>query len=1194
MPESLQEARELDHARLAQLDLNGGRVLIEAGAGTGKTYTLASLYLKQVLEGHTPRNIGAITFTNAATEELRGRLRQRLAAARRGLEGEEAPRQEPWWLLVGQACEREGEACVRQRLLEALAGMDEAPVHTIHGFCLQLLRRHPGASALEPVLEADADDGLLQAARDFWRRYLTDDTRAFRALAAVKIETPENLYQTLRGLVARQPLPWPETDPAPPDIVNLEQQLDRLRRDVQQALEQEAEILIEGLRAQQDKLSRTYYRPQKPPWWEKLRLELADWQQDPADFPEPLGKSKLDKGIKKAYRAELGEWLGRFRLPALADAWNGQREKLKQAYIAYGHALLARALEELPQQAAGLRNARGSLTPDDLLRLCAEALEGAGGEILAARVAQDMPLLMVDEFQDTDALQYRILRALESAGTRLVLIGDPKQAIYAFRGADVHTYLAAREACAPDRRFRLTRNHRSRATLCAAVNRLFEGPCPFAWRGLEHPPAVAARDASGPLRLPAGLDPAPEAGLTLWPVGGPDEACLPSAQQARQNCATAAARHIAALLQAGREGTARIGARAVAAPDIAVLVTDHQQARTLRDALAAWRIPSACTSRDSVFESEAAQSLYKWVAALAEPAQPARLRVALADPLGGLDLAGLRRALDEDWEDWLQAAADLHALWRRHGVLAMIQRLLEKLGPATLACRENGERLLTDLLHLAELLQTAAARHPEPAALTRWLSQQIEHPGTSEEHILRLESERDAVRILTVHKAKGLQFPLVYLPFLWRFGPDSRRNAPHHFHHQGRWRVCFDKHNTEAVRLATREQLSEQLRLLYVALTRAETKLFAWAGPVGQDAGRSAFDWILHPPVREAVVTGRETFRCGDFRKDRKAATLADWYQRLRALAGPAIAVADAPPQARASVAPPPVAQDLCAAPCPPPPHDPWRITSYSGILRGEHRTLDYDADEEDIAPWPGIGRELFPPGAATGNFLHRLLEETDYTAPDWEARRAHIEQLRLRFGLPADERWWPALTHWMDQVLASPLPEQARLADIAFGDRLHEAGFHFRIRGARERDLNALLQRHDMAPLEQWVAGRRGNACLAGLLTGAIDLVYRHGGRYYIADFKSNLLPDYAPGRLRQAMLERRYDLQYLLYALALHRHLALRLPDYDYDRHFGGVRYLFLRGMSPRHPGQGVFAICPPRDLIEAFDTLLEGGRP
>ena len=182
----------------------------------------------------------------------------------------------------------------------------------------------------------------------------------------------------------------------------------------------------------------------------------------------------------------------------------------------------------------------------------------------------------------------------------------------------------------------------------------------------------------------------------------------------------------------------------------------------------------------------------------------------------------------------------------------------------------------------------------------------------------------------------------------------------------------------------------------------------------------------------------------------------------------------------------------------------------------------------------------------------------------------------------------WARLVEWMDGVLAAPLPEGGRLADIAFIDRLHEALFHFRVRGAREAELNALLREHGMEPLEQWVPGGR----LAGLLTGAVDLIYRREGRYYIADFKSNLLPDYGPARLRQAMLERRYDLQYLLYATALHRHLRLRLPDYDYDAHFGGVRYLFLRGMHPDHPGQSIFDARPPRALIEGFDALLEGG--
>jgi exodeoxyribonuclease V beta subunit len=193
-----------------------------------------------------------------------------------------------------------------------------------------------------------------------------------------------------------------------------------------------------------------------------------------------------------------------------------------------------------------------------------------------------------------------------------------------------------------------------------------------------------------------------------------------------------------------------------------------------------------------------------------------------------------------------------------------------------------------------------------------------------------------------------------------------------------------------------------------------------------------------------------------------------------------------------------------------------------------------------------------------------------------------------LRFGLPSTDGWWPALTMWMEDVLASPLPEGGALRDLPVADRLHEAVFHFRVCGATETALNALLAEQGWDPLERWAP--RGQ--LAGLLTGAIDLVYRRQNRYFVADFKSNLLPDYGPARLGQAMHERRYDLQYLIYSLALHRHLKLRLPDYDYDRDFGGVRYLFLRGMSPAHPGQGIYETKLSRELIESLDVLLEGG--
>ena len=1176
----MKDTEELTHERLTGLDLDADRILIEAGAGTGKTYLLASLHLKLILAGHAPREIGAVTFTNAATEELRGRLRGRLRAALRGLDGNIEVHQEPWWPLVETACTAEGSNAVLRRLRAALAGMDEAPIHTIHGLCLRLLRRHPGAVDVEPALEPDADDRLEQAAQDFWRRHVVGDTIVWEAFAGRGLHTPDDLAGILRRTGRRDPLPWPDA----PEVVEPER-LETLREALRSAVEEELDALITGLLERQSYFVKKYFPKDTAPEdaFDDMAQAAHAWLDGGGRLPERLTRERLQNGLRKRGTEATTAWLAGFRLPDLAADWNALLEALARHRM-------HQALATLPEAAARLRQEAGELSPDDLLELTFTALDGNGGDGLARAIAAELPFLLVDEFQDTDALQYGILKKLEAAGVRLILIGDPKQAIYGFRGADVHTYLRAKADTPAARRFLLTRNHRSRPAVCAAVNRLFDGDYPFAWQGLGHPPAVAAGtgESGSVLALPADIDPAPDAGLTLFPLGEGQDAYRSNKDEARDFCAESCARHIAALLAAARDGRARLGEAPIEARHLAVLARGHDQAEAVRAALARYRIPSAYTSRQSVFDTEAARSLLAWIEALAEPENPARLRAALADPLTGMDLPALRHALDDDWEDWLDHAADLHQLWRRHGVLAAVLRLLEMLEPVTLARREDGERLLTDLLHLAELLQSEAVRHPEPAALARWFRNQVEAPTEGEENILRLEDDRNAVRILTIHKAKGLEFPIVYLPFLWSATPVNGNRLPHLFHDGDRWRIAFDK-DDQALALADRERLSEDLRLLYVALTRARTKLFAWAGAVGQAAGRSAFDWILYPEHHEAVASDGKLFETGSFGKNDREATLSDWQLRLKHLADENVCIAEYPPEPAARAVEPPETEPLQLAPLPPRVDDPWRITSYSGILRGEHRAADYDADEDErLIAWSGVGREYFPPGAATGNFLHRLLEETDYTRPDWQTRRAHIDQLRLRYGLPAPEGWWPRLVEWMDGVLSAPLPEGGRLADIVFTDRLHEALFHFRVRGAREAELNTLLREHGMEPLEQWVPGGR----LAGLLTGAVDLIYRREGRYYIADFKSNLLPDYGPARLRQAMLERRYDLQYLLYATALHRHLKLRLPDYDYDAHFGGVRYLFLRGMHPDHPGQGIFDARPPRALIEGFDALLEGG--
>ena len=1189
------EPRELDLQALLALDLRApGRLLVEAGAGTGKTYTLVSLHLRLVLAGVPVRRIGAVTFTNAATEELRGRLRLRLRQAWRGLRHgwPEAP--PPWWPLVERAVEEDGPEAVRSRLREALAGLDEAPVHTLHGLCLRLLRRHPGLVEPEPVLDPDADDRLLEAACAFWRERVRDDPWTWRALQTLGAGTPEALLRTLGELLGREPEPWPAApERVPPEALET---ASREREELEEALRgawaAEGPALFEEILPQ----ARLHRRGYKPEQLESLQEALAEWAEGHAELPPAkAGREALARACTASTPAAFRERLEGLRLPALVDRLQESAERQQALLRALGRGLLLEALREIPAAARRLRLGTGKLHPDDLPALTAEALEGPGGPELAVRVAEELSHLFVDEFQDTDPLQYRILRALEAAGTRLVLIGDPKQAIYAFRGADVHTYLRAREETPPQGRYRLTVNRRSRPAVCEAVNALFgRHPRPFVWEGLEHPPARAAEDRRAALEVPQELDPAPGAGLTLWTLAAPERP-RPNQDEALARSAAEAARHIAALLAAARRGEALLDGDPVRPGQLAVLVRSHRQAQAVREALARHGIPAACTSRGSVFASAAAPDLSRWLDALAEPRQPALLRRALAAPLSGLDLPALRRALGEGWEAWLERAEALHALWRQRGVLACLQRLLDELGLEALAAREDGERLLTDLLHLGELLQRESGRLPEPAALAAWLRRQVAEPPRGEEAVLRLESEQGAVRVLTVHKAKGLEFPIVYLPFLWDapLPKPSREGPTRPFHLDGRWRVAFGPEGREH---ADRERLGEELRLLYVALTRAAVKLYAWAGPVGEQAGRGPLDWLLHPaPAEETPFP----FLCDpelglQARKQEERAALEEacrrWRERLEALAdGRALALASAPPPEPPPAPPPAAAAPPASGPLPEPVRDPWRITSYSGILRGEHRSADYDADEEEAESPATAGRALLPPGAATGNFLHRLLQETDFAEPRWEARREAVEALARRFGLSLEGGRWEELRRWLDGVLDAPLPEGLPLRGLTATDRLHEVGFHFRIRGARARELDALLRRHDLEPVGRWGAER-----LQGLLGGAIDLVYRRGGRYYVADFKSHLLPDYGQARLRQAVAERRYDLQALLYTLALHRHLRLRLPGYRYGAHLGGARYLFLRGMRPDRPGAGILELAFPEELVEGLDTLLEGGRP
>lgn len=1208
--------------------LHGSR-LIEASAGTGKTFTIAALYVRLVL-GHggenafarplTPPEILVVTFTDAATKELRDRIRARLAEAAAAFRADpehvapRAPGEDFLHELRAGYPPQAWPGCARKLQLAA-EWMDEAAVSTIHAWCRRMLDEHAfdSDSLFTQRLETDQRELFAEVVRDFWRSFFVPLDEAAVAEIAGWWATPDALQRELSRLVAHAAA----LDEAPPPAAAVAaaraekaRVLAELKAPWSKWADELEALLDDGIARKLvvgSKIQKRYFEP----WLEALRT----WATDPA-------AESLD--LKKGWERLTPE--------GMTEAWKDGNPPAHPAFAEIPR--LRAALADLPdaraellrfaarwvaQRFAAEQRRRAQMGFDDLLTRLAAALRQPNGARLAELIRRQFPVALIDEFQDTDPVQYeifdRVYRIADDApDAGVVLIGDPKQAIYAFRGADIFTYLRARRD-AGGRLFTLGTNYRSTAAMVAAVNRCFahaeareDGAGAFLFRARGDNPvpfhAVAARGRRERLVV----DGAPVTALTCWVLAPREADKAVSVGDYRTRSAASCAAAIVRLLnlgQAGRAGFARdadaSAGEALAAlrpADIAILVNSRPEADAVRAALAAGGVRSVYLSdQESVFANPQADELQRWLAACAEPDDDGLLRAALATPGLGLDWAALDRLRRDEleWEARVLQFRAYRELWRRQGVLPMLRRLMNDFGvPQRLLGGgiADGERALTDLLHLAELLQHASVALDGEQALIRHLAEQRADAGSGDDaRKLRLESDADLVQVVTVHKSKGLEYPLVFLPFACALRETSAKDLPLKLHDEaGRLRLVLEPQDDELAR-ADRERLGEDLRKLYVALTRARHATWIGVAPV-EKLELSALGYLLAGGAPIAPHA------------------LPDALAALRG-ACREIAIEAAPAPAGERFAPRAVQAAIGAArEARRPVREFWWIASYSALRTAE-------ADEATTAALPPAAEtpaeatfaetlaepagspaapgddprlHRFARGAGPGTFLHELLE--------WAAREGFgrvlaaparaRDMIARRCAVRGWSHWTETLARWLLEFIATPLPlpggDTARLAELA-GAR-PEMEFWFETHRAELVRLDALVRAHTLgaAARPQLAPGQ-----LNGMLKGFIDLVFEHRGRYYVADYKSNWLgPDdaaYTIEAMRDAVLAKRYELQYVLYLFALHRLLKARLPDYDYERHVGGAVYLFLRGSHA--PTRGVHAERPPRALIEALEA-------
>lgn len=1199
-----------------------GPCLIEAGAGTGKTYTITTLVARLILEEALPaEQILVVTFTTAATAELRDRIRRRLKDARRVLRGH-AVADEILTAIIDRSGPRD---TALERLEEALANFDRMPVYTIHGFCQRVLHEmaFETGSGFEAELLTDATAIVQQLTDDFWRKTWYASPPELMAFALQILKTPDDLA----ALYRRHAIPDVHILPARIDLPKVSFEDFRARREAIRRHWQTSREDILPLLQSPDLKANIYGRPDRPAGREdaisKRDAKIQAWtrqvdrwltaSESGYPLPEALDyfcQTKLDASLKK------GKKPVRHAFFEACDHLVEESQRLTSVMHKWLTAWQVHYFHHLGKELDRFKGEHQVLFFDDLLLMVRDALRENPHGPLPALLRSRYRAALIDEFQDTDAVQYEIFETLfNGSDQRLFLIGDPKQAIYSFRGADIFTYLrAARRAAAG---YTLTRNWRSLPGLVQAVNTLYRlCPAPFVWPEIAfHPATAAKRPEEGPLppRL-ASLSP-----LTIWFVDNP----IGASGRPRLNKKTASERICAAVAgEVGRLARTSPGEAVVTLRDMAILVRTNRQALMMKDALSAAAVPAVIYNAGSVFHRPEALDLQRLLEAVADPGNETKLRTALTTPC--FDRKGHEMALVDQGPAWWDATLErffhYRVLWRDGGFMRMFRHLMarEKIAPRLLAA-PSGERYLTNILHLTELLhQAAAARRMGMAELLQWLAvqrgQTLDPPET---HQMRLESDDDAVTILTVHKSKGLEFPIVFCPFAWEgLGKPTPPALCHHAALERRLLdLGSDDMETHLAQMAE-ERMAEELRLLYVALTRAKNRCFMVWGNL-PSAAYSAFAYLIetgHATDRrgglwEGLQARAEIFRRRASNEHRMA--VADIAGRSDG----AIAVRDMPEaddemadnfQGTSAVGLPRVfSRETSTA---------WRITSFSSMIHhrqdaGEIHDDDMEKENEDNMSRQGgeadrtessIGAiSAFEASARAGLFFHDVLERIDYAAPDSDQCRGTVDTCMQAHGI--DRQWRDTILETLRRVVQTPLaaafPESFCFRQVPPQNRVNEMAFHLPLHAVDAASLGqafSACRQPDFAERLPNLMEKLAFSISGGFLKGYIDLVFRYADRYFVVDWKSNLLgdtfQDYHPLRLAEVMTADYYFLQYHLYTLALDQYLRSNCPGYTYGKDFGGVYYCFIRGMgSPTGSSTGVFFDRPAPELIQKLRHAL-----
>jgi exodeoxyribonuclease V beta subunit len=1181
-----------------------GKHLIEASAGTGKTFNITRLYLRLLLEKQLPvEQILVMTFTKDATEELRGRIDSFIREALS--DWDTLIVKDAFFTAISQHIDAKS---AKIRLRQALLYLDEAAILTIHGFCKRVLSQHAFASgvAFNAQMETNCQDLLLQACQDWYRVLAKDTPEQFKQVVQFWQNPLNFLSQFSKAINKHNEL----------DVVNvdeIEEQFTKLAKQAVYNIENNVPLLTQYL----IDVKKGVEREQRQQELDALIVWLHRLVEDIS-----VGNEKMPDAFIDGKR--YGRSAGKVELLAVFEPVKAIKAELKtlakKIEKAKALVIVRQGIYQIRESINEQKNNANILSFDDLISTLANCLKAnnINAKTLAEMLFEQYPVALVDEFQDTDPLQFSILESIyyHQSKAALYMIGDPKQAIYGFRGGDVFAYLSARKDC--DQQWLMDTNWRSTPSMINGYNRLFYGEAindnAYVTQGNSHVfgyeipyiPVKASHPALDKYK-------ASSSDNALQFVHFVDEEAKKSvAQSFRPTMATWCANEIITLLATPTtENNDKLTSR-----DIAILVRDGAEARDIKQALDNANLASVFMSnRANLMKSEQTEQLIQLLKGILFVENERYFSAALACDL--LDYHPEKyHELQEDEFAWQALKFDFEQLrneWLYKGFISMALKLMHDHFCIT---DENQDRVLTNLLHLFEILQTASQRHRQPQELLYWFEQQSRVDDPEIEAELRLESDDNLIRIITQHGSKGMEYPVVFIPFATRhkdplkFGASSVTFIEYHDENQ-QLKLSLDGSDYAKESMAN-EAYAEAVRLLYVAVTRAERRCYIFTtdfdkaehSPLGralkwqsqQNIEASLLQLVNDEPNSISLVTVSTQENASELIAEQaKLSEVSQLSGEVTNFSGK-------------------IERD-------------WWLSSFTALSRnlrhGGVSSPDRDNSLEKLSGTEhqsntvqasSLLRFNLAKGAHTGNLLHDILEDTDFHEPDWlQAMHRPLQ----KYGELTAGYGFEDLQLWLEQALNSPLTNNAllldstlltdneqpfSLADLHKVKTLRESEFYYPMCSASTDKLTHILSKHRNMHSESTQQSKVRLPAynqLKGMMHGFIDLIFEHDNKYYICDYKSSHLgndfSDYSHQAMKDNIEKNHYDLQYLIYSLALHRYLSYSLENYDVNTHFGGAYYLYLRGMTDdeQHKNCGVYYRKINVEELDELDQLFLGAQ-